>query len=133
VQPGDNFSVIAQKLYGSARHYTAIEQANPGVDSRRLQVGQVIRVPDRDSVVSTPAVSTVAAVETAPASVDTSRQYRVQPNDSLYKIAQTLYGDGSRWEEIYQINRQAIGENPANLKVGQVLALPEAPAQSAAR
>ena len=47
VQPGDSFSNIAQRLYGDARHYLAIEQANPGVDSRRLKVGQTINVPAR--------------------------------------------------------------------------------------
>lgn len=134
VQPGESFSIIAQKLYGDARYYTAIEKANPGVDSRRLKVGQTLNVPERQGVVRESAIQAAAqqgGVDETP--VDASRQYRVEANDSLYKIAQKLYGDGSRWQELHETNRQAIGENPANLKVGQLLALPAAPTQSAAR
>lgn len=144
VQPGDNFSIIAQKLYGNARYYTEIEKANPGVDSRRLKVGQTINVPDRSSLADTTTAiqaSAAAPVQSeteqgggaaASATVDPARQYRVQPNDSLYRIAQRLYGDGNRWQELHQANRQTIGENPANLKVGMVLTLPEPPSQASA-
>ena len=42
VKPGENFSIIAKK-YGKT--LSEIEKANPGVDSRRLQIGQEINIP----------------------------------------------------------------------------------------
>ena len=42
IKAGENFSVIAKK-YGKST--ADIEKANPGVDSRRLQIGQEIRIP----------------------------------------------------------------------------------------
>jgi LysM domain. len=42
IKAGENFSVIAKK-YGKST--ADIEKANPGVDSRRLQIGQEIKIP----------------------------------------------------------------------------------------
>lgn len=46
IQPGDTFSKIAQK-YGISTQ--ALLTLNPGVDPKRLQVGQGIKVPDGQS------------------------------------------------------------------------------------
>ena len=48
------------------------------------------------------------------------RTYTVQPGDSLWQIAQTQLGDGSRWKEIYDLN----GLSSAVIHPGQVLRLP---------
>lgn len=124
VKSGDNFWTIAQAVYGDGRHYTRIEQANPGVNSNRLRVGQELRLPAL-SESATAAPTTVS--RSAGSSALGARQYRVQQNDSLHRIAQKLYGDGSRWEEIYNLNRQAIGADPGKLKLDMVLQLPEEP------
>jgi uncharacterized coiled-coil protein SlyX len=49
VRAGDNFSRIAGQ-YGVT--VSAIEVANPGVDSRKLGIGQQIKIPPRDTVVT---------------------------------------------------------------------------------
>lgn len=128
VKSGDNFWVIAQAVYGDGRHYKLIEQANPGVDSSNLKIGQELRIPPL-STAATPA----AGITSHSATTLGPRQYRVQPNDSLHRIAQKLYGDGSRWQEIYDLNRQTIGSNPARLKVDMILQLPEEPIRAASR
>ena len=56
--------------------------------------------------------------------------YRVQPSDSLHKIALKLYGKASKADSIYELNREKIGGDSARIKVGMVLKLPEAPTQS---
>lgn len=124
VASGDNFWTIAEAVYGDGRHFKAIEQANPGVNSSRLRIGQEIRLPALTD--STSSAQPLASRSTGNAAVG-SRQYRVQQNDSLHRIAQKLYNDGSRWEEIYNLNRQAIGADPAKLKLNMVLELPEVP------
>jgi hypothetical protein len=49
--------------------------------------------------------------------------YTVQAGDTLWAIAQHLYGDGSRWREIYRANRDQI-DNPNLIFPGQVLEIP---------
>jgi murein DD-endopeptidase MepM/ murein hydrolase activator NlpD len=55
----------------------------------------------------------------------------VQRGDSLSKIAQRALGDGNRWREIYDANRDTIS-NPNIIHPGQVLRLPGASAPAPA-
>lgn len=45
----------------------------------------------------------------------------VKKNDSLWKLAQQYYGDGSKWTKIQQANN---GINPNSLRIGQQLVIP---------
>jgi Domain of unknown function (DUF5134)/LysM domain len=45
VVAGDTLRGIAARLYGNARQWHSIEKANPGLDPRRLRIGQVIKLP----------------------------------------------------------------------------------------
>lgn len=121
ILPGETFSSLAQKYYGDAKLYRRIVNANPDIDPRRLKVGMKVKIP------AGTAAATPDAGEEAVVTLDDTRQYRVQPNDSLHAIAQRLYGDANRWAKIYELNRTVIGADPARLKVGMVLTLPEAP------
>lgn len=53
----------------------------------------------------------------------TNGSYTVKSGDSLWKIAKANYGDGTRWKEIYDNNKNTIA-NPDKLKVGTVIVLP---------
>ncbi len=124
IQVGDTFSSIALDHYGESRHYLLIQQANPGIDPQRLKPGMTIKLP------SLPTRSNDATRDDTagtPAPLDEARQYRVQIGDSLHAISTRLYGDISRWQKIYELNRSQIGDNPARLKVGMILVLPEPP------
>ena len=44
--------------------------------------------------------------------------YIVVKGDSLWRIAKELYGEGRRWREIYEINKDVIGGNPDFLDIG---------------
>ena len=52
-----------------------------------------------------------------------AKTYTVQAGDTLGKIAQALYGDGSRWPEIYEANKDQIAD-PNVIEIGQVLQIP---------
>ncbi len=54
-------------------------------------------------------------------SIDT---YTVVSGDSLSKIAKNHYGDAAKWHELYEANKDLIGNNPDLIEVGQVLTLP---------
>lgn len=49
----------------------------------------------------------------------------MQAGDTLSKIAEKFYGDGNRWREIYEANRNVIGGNPDQIQAGMVLTIPE--------
>lgn len=51
--------------------------------------------------------------------------YKVQKNDSLWKIAARpeVYGNGNKWKKIYEANKEKI-KNPNKLRPGVVLVIP---------
>lgn len=50
--------------------------------------------------------------------------YTVVKGDCLWNIAKKLLGNGSRWKELYDLNRDKIS-NPNLIYAGQVLAIPQ--------
>jgi nucleoid-associated protein YgaU len=124
VQSGETFSSIALAVYGNASYYAHIIRANPDVDPHRLRPGMTINLP---AVADVRADNTpmLAASSGSSQKVDPRTQYVVQEGDSLYKIATRLYGKPDRADELFEANRAVIGSNPAKLKIGMVLKLPE--------
>lgn len=62
-----------------------------------------------------------------PARVNTQQKpktYTVKSGDKLYNIAKRFYGDGEKWENIYEANKKIIGANSNFIKPGQVLTIP---------
>ncbi len=125
IQPGDNYSRIANKLYGNKNLYSIIEKANPGIEPTKLKPGMTIKVPPMETVqLDRGAISTEAEVIGA---IDTKNQYKVSSGDTLHKIAQKLYGKTAMWQAIYDINKSKIGPDAGKLRVGTVLSLPQTP------
>lgn len=52
------------------------------------------------------------------------QSYVVKPGDSLYKIAKSIYGDGSQYNKIYVANKSIIGNNPNLIFPGQKFIIP---------
>ncbi len=52
------------------------------------------------------------------------KTYTVKSGDTLYGIAKQVFGNGSRWKEIYDVNTGVIGKDPNLIKPGQVLRIP---------
>lgn len=63
-------------------------------------------------------------LDTPPWVAPQARTYTVKPGDYLSAIAQQYLGDGNRWPEIYDLNRDLIGPDPNLIHPGQVLTLP---------
>ena len=66
-------------------------------------------VEEKEEIESAPKVST--------------REYTIQPNDSLWKIAEAEMGSGNRWKYLYELNKDRI-KNPNKLKKGTVIIIP---------
>ncbi len=52
-----------------------------------------------------------------------ARIHVVEKGDSLWRIAEKFYGDGTRWNEIYQANKDRI-KDPKVIRRGQKLRIP---------
>jgi nucleoid-associated protein YgaU len=70
------------------------------------------------------AAATAAAASFALVADGGAGACRVQPGDTLWKIAHARLGDGHAWIRIYAANRDQL-PNAYELDVGQVLALPD--------
>jgi LysM repeat protein len=54
----------------------------------------------------------------------TPSKYTVQSGDNLSYIAKALYGDSSKWRDIYDANKDTIGPNPDLIQPGMVFTIP---------
>ena len=70
-------------------------------------------------------VSGSSSTANAPAGEAVTRTYTVVGGDSLSKIAKKIYGDASRWKDIFEANKDTI-KNPDLIHPGQVLKIPGA-------
>jgi LysM repeat protein len=83
IAPGDTFGALSKKFNVSLK---AIEDANPGVDPKKLQPKQTVHIPAATAVASTPSTRTAVTDTAASASGDTTT-YVIKPGDMLTKIA----------------------------------------------
>lgn len=67
--------------------------------------------------------STTAPSADAQADGTADRTYTVVSGDSLSKIAKHAYGDGAKWREIFEANRDVL-DDPDKIFPGQILRLP---------
>lgn len=101
IEAGETFATIAKK-YGVS--VDAIIKANPNVNPRRLQIGQIIKVPEHSEATVTKTATSVAsttgseksqgsatATKTAAVSNSDAKIYVVKPGDNLTKISKA-YG-----------------------------------------
>ena len=50
--------------------------------------------------------------------------YTVKAGDTLSVIAEKVYGDAAKYQDIYEANKDLIGPSADNIKVGQELKIP---------
>jgi len=122
VREGDTLTAIAREHYGDGNLWPKIAAANPGINPDRLLVGQVLIIPPKEAeATAAPAArKEEPKLTTRPAAAAT---YVVAKGDTLIGIARNILGDGSRWREIYELNRDKI-KDPDHLLEGLELRLP---------
>lgn len=69
-------------------------------------------------------VDYVADPAPAPAPAPSGTTYTVEPGDNLWGIAVLFYGDGTRWQEVYNANAAIIGSDPGLIHPGQTFVIP---------
>jgi nucleoid-associated protein YgaU len=131
VQSGDNFEKLSQKYYGTRTKAALIQEANKGVDSRRLKIGMKLTIPPLPSAASAapksvavagtavPATPTLSAPTEAPA-----RVHVVQSGDTFERLSVKYYGTRTRAALIQDANRAA---DSRRLRIGTKLTIPPLP------
>jgi len=67
----------------------------------------------------------VTSIDSSGLEVILPETYTVREGENLRHIALRLYGDQDRWTEIYEANRDLVGDDPNNLWVGLSLTIPQ--------
>lgn len=138
VQPNDSYWTISQKLYGNGAYFKALFEHNRKEIPRpdQLKPGMTISAPSTAALRQTYAdlcpSEEHAAVAAQTSMISTSgsrltsgaRTYLVEEGDTLFDIARFELGRASRWAEIYDLNRDQIGQNVDYLRPGLELMLP---------
>lgn len=104
VQAGDTLWKLAERYLGGGNKYRDIMELN-ALTSESLSPGMQLKIP-------------IASNNTQPEV--TYREYTVKRGDTLWKIATTQLGSGSRYREIIEIN----GLTTEEIRPGQILKLP---------
>jgi len=71
-----------------------------------------------------PVVETAPEVTTEESTEDSPKKYTVKSGDTLWKISQEMYGEGSKYMKIFEANTDLL-ENPDRIFPGQELVIPE--------
>ncbi len=132
VQPGDNYSKISKRVYGSVRYFSALAVFNQHriSDPKKMRAGMIVLTPAASVleerypqlfIDSKPKVAEPAAFLLMD---DGSPAYRVGERETLSQISERFLGRSSRWVEIYRLNQNVVTD-PNKLKAGTILALPE--------
>lgn len=121
IESGESFATIAKK-YGVS--VDAIIKANPNVNPRRLQIGQIVKVPEKTATVATTSGTLSTRVEKNTESVavtpnitSDSKVYVVKSGDNLTKIAKS---QGVKVSELKAANNLSTDR----INVGQKLKIP---------
>lgn len=136
VKSGDTPATIARQHLGDASRWPEIARANPGLEARSLQIGQILHLP-ADAARTTadvPAATTAKKPTAAPAAPGAPAAplaiHRIAQGDSLYELARRYYGDGSRWELIRDANPAMLGGGARGLRLDSELIIPVLPEAS---
>ena len=139
VKAGDTLYKIAGGQYGrrSAKVIDAIYQANRSVLSSPdlLRIGAELTLPTVEGVAGPAGVSSRASAPrgtTAAAAAPKSRTgaqgfrwYQIKKHDRYVTIAREQLGDGSRWREIYELNKDKFPD-PQLIRDGVRINMPAA-------
>lgn len=124
---GDSF--FDTNMSVSLEDYSISEDAKDGTDiTVSISLKQYVHYGVQKIIIKEPE----ATSETAEVEVETDREtsgapevktYTVQSNDTLWNIAKKCLGNGGRWPEIHELNRDKIS-NPNQITPGMVLSMP---------
>ena len=133
VAPGDNLFEISRKVYGDGSYYRALFAYNSDryPHAEDIRSGNVLDVPPAEylnqrypELIGGANDGSGGSATIGRATAAAGSSYTVREGDTLFDIARKQLGQASRWTELYELNRAALGENLENLRPGVTLRLP---------
>ena len=128
VRKRDVLGTIAQRELGSVKRMQEIIDLNPGLDPNKIRAGLELRMPSDWTGAASAAVAATNPSSRSGRAADPQaeapaglRAYVVKKNDSLWGIAESQLGRGSRYKEIEAANPKLAG---GVIKPGQTIFLP---------
>ena len=121
VRPGDTLSSIAHDYFGDESKWELIAKANPGIVPDRIRPGDLLRLPPKSR-------ANARSLPTPSAPKPSGNTYTVKSGDTLSDISKAVWGRASLWQQLYEANRDIIGDDHHKLKIGMVLRVPAKPA-----
>ena len=114
---------VAKKLYGDTAKSALLRQFNEG--SGYTAPGERVLVPVFDGREGAVVMDTAegASARSGEFSEGLGNLYRVVEGDSLWVISKKVYGKGSEWEKIYDVNQDQLS-SPDDVKPGMGLKIP---------
>ena len=119
VKKGDSLWKIAEVKYNDGYKWSQIAKENNLKNPGIIEVGQKLVLP---KIVVKEVITNTNLVEKNNIEM-VGNEYKVVKNDSLWKIAVRVYGDGYQWIKIWQANKIKI-TNPNGLEIGMNLTIP---------
>ena len=97
VVAGDSLSKLAEKYYGDRALWPILARENNIANPNIIHVDSTLKIPSKDSAAQIKEQMTQTT-------------YKVEKGDTLFIIAEKMYGDGSRWPIIGRANN--LGKLP---------------------
>ena len=91
VAEGDSLSTISQKIYGSEDFWPVLARANNLTDPNVIYADSTLKAPSRENAEEIKTNMTVT-------------RYEIEEGDTLFLIAEKVYGDGSAWPTLARAN-----------------------------
>ena len=117
VRSGDTLFDLVVKRYGDSSYMNDVLVANPGLNPKRLRIGQKIVLPPK---------ATLDRKSQSKSVRDEPKIWVVKEGDSLISIAQHQYADSAMATAIFNLNRDQL-PTPEALRAGMRLRLPPKP------
>ncbi len=123
VRPGESLSTICQQAYGTASLTQALAAHNDISDPDRVRAGRRLSLPAVEVLDGDAGTREATPGGGEHEELPEWRTYRIKDGDSLSEIARRFMGSAGRWQQLYELNRQAISD-PDNIRAGTVLKVP---------
>ncbi len=134
VAQGEDLWSISERYYGTGYNWVDIARENNLSNPNEIEVGQVLRIPvvqkeeeissaeTPSEITSTPTPEVVATQPERESESEAESKHKVEPNESLWKIAEKYFKSGYNWIDIAERNKLA---NANVIRVGQELIIPK--------
>ncbi len=131
VRSGDTGWSIASAKLGTknqrvvTQYLDQVRKANPKVNLNTLRVKQKITLPAPAAELLEGSNATNGRSGTAAAPVRADRAYTIKPGEGWEVLAERFLGARKNWPELYEHNRERVGNDWRKLRAGMIIELPE--------